>query len=143
MKIGEVAAQSGFSASAIRYYESVDVLPEPDRVAGQRRYDPGVLQQLAAIEVAQRAGFSLEEIRLLLSAAENHDAATQLQELATRKLADVEALIAQAEAMKNWLRGAQACECPTLDICALFDADGDESGLPNSLPAASSLRTGR
>ena len=33
MKIGEVATQSGFSASAIRYYESVDVLPEPERVA--------------------------------------------------------------------------------------------------------------
>jgi MerR family redox-sensitive transcriptional activator SoxR len=122
MRIGEVATQSGFSSSAIRYYESVDVLPEPERVAGQRRYDPGVLQRLAAIEVAQ-AGFSLEEIRLLLSASETEDAAAQLQELANRKLGDVEALIAQAEAMKNWLRGAAACECPTLDICALFDAD--------------------
>jgi MerR family transcriptional regulator, redox-sensitive transcriptional activator SoxR len=123
MKIGEVAAQSGFSASAIRYYESVDVLPEPERVAGLRRYDPGVLQQLAAIGVAQRAGFSLEEIRLLLSAEETEDASAQLQELASRKLGDVETLIAQAEAMKNWLRGAAACECPTLDVCALFDAD--------------------
>ena len=123
MRIGEVATQSGLSASAIRYYESVDVLPEPERVAGQRRYDPGVLQRLAVVGVAQRAGFSLEEIRLLLSASETEDAAAQLQELANRKLGDVEALIAQAEAMKDWLRGAAACECPTLDICALFDAD--------------------
>ena len=120
MRIGEVAARSGFSASAIRYYESVDVLPEPDRVAGQRRYDPGVLQQLGAIEVAQRAGFSLEEIRLLLDAARTESAAPQLRELASRKLADVEALIAQAEAMRSWLQGARACDCATLDVCALF-----------------------
>jgi MerR family redox-sensitive transcriptional activator SoxR len=123
MKIGEVATLSGFTASAIRYYESVDVLPEPERVAGQRRYGQGVLQRLSAIGVAQQAGFSLEEIRLLLSASETEEAAAQLQKLANRKLGDVEALIAQAEAMKNWLRGAAACECPTLDICALFDAD--------------------
>ena len=113
MRIGEVATQSGLSASAIRYYESVDVLPEPERVAGQRRYDSGVLQRLAAVGVAQRAGFSLEEIRLLLSASETEDAEAQLQELANRNLGEVEALIAQDEARKRWLRGAAACECPT------------------------------
>ena len=123
MRIGEVAAQSGFSASAIRYYESAGVLPEPDRVAGQRRYDGGVLRHLAAIEVAQRAGFSLDEVRLLLNAAASEGASAQLQELAGRKLGEVEALIAQAEAMKSWLQAAQACECRTLDICALFDPD--------------------
>ncbi len=120
MKIGEVASRSGFSASSIRYYESVGVLPPPERVAGQRDYEDGVLQQLAAIDVAQRAGFALEEIRLLLRAAESERVAPQLQELAQRKLGDVEALIANAEAMRNWLRAAQACECRTLDVCALF-----------------------
>jgi MerR family redox-sensitive transcriptional activator SoxR len=123
-----VAAQSGFSTSAIRYYESTGVLPEPERVAGHRRYDPTVLQKLTAIEVAQRAGFSLDEIRLLLGAAETETVSDQLQELATRKLRDVEALIEQAEAMKVWLQGAKACQCPTLDICLLFDAE--ETALP-------------
>jgi MerR family transcriptional regulator, redox-sensitive transcriptional activator SoxR len=123
LRIGEVAEQSGFSTSAIRYYESAGVLPEPERVAGQRRYEPAVLRKLTAIEVAQRAGFSLDEIRLLLSAAETETVSDKLQELANRKLVDVEALIEQAEAMKGWLRAAKACECPTLDICLLFDAE--------------------
>ena len=127
LRIGEVAAQSGFSTSAIRYYESAGVLPEPERVAGQRRYEPEVLQKLTAIEVAQRAGFSLDEVRLLLSAAESETVSDQLQELATRKLGDVEALIEQAEAMKVWLQGAKACQCPTLDICLLFDAGSEET----------------
>jgi MerR family transcriptional regulator, redox-sensitive transcriptional activator SoxR len=121
MRIGEVAARSGVNSSAIRYYESVGVLPEPERVAGRRRYDEGVLRALSAIETAQRAGFSLEEIRPLLRAAETESAAAKLRELATRKLADVEALIAEGEAMRTWLRAAQSCECPTLDVCALFE----------------------
>jgi MerR family redox-sensitive transcriptional activator SoxR len=122
MKIGEVAARSGTTASSIRYYESVQVLPEPERVGGQRRYEDDVLEKLAAIDVAQRAGFSLAEIRLLLKAAEEEAVSTQLQELAGRRLADVEALIAQAETMKGWLLGAQACQCPTLEVCALFES---------------------
>ena len=123
MKIGEVAERSGFAASAIRYYESVGVLPGPRRVAGRREYDEGVLQALAAIDVAQRAGFALEEIRLLLRASETEQAAGRLQELAGRKLGDVEELIAHAEAMRDWLRAAQSCDCRTLDVCALFDEE--------------------
>ena len=39
LTIGEVAAQAGLNASHIRYYERVGVLPQPERVGGQRRYD--------------------------------------------------------------------------------------------------------
>jgi MerR family redox-sensitive transcriptional activator SoxR len=123
VRIGEVAERSGFTTSSIRYYESVEVLPEPERVGGQRQYDTGVLRQLAAIGVAQRAGFSLDEIRLLLDAARTESAAAQLQELARKRLDDVEALIAEAEMMKSWLQAAEACECATLDVCALFDLE--------------------
>jgi DNA-binding transcriptional MerR regulator len=120
MKIGEVATRAGVAASTIRYYESVQVLPEPERVGGQRRYEEETLGLLAAIEAAQRAGFSLEEIRLLLGAAEEGEASRQLRELAARKLEEVDALIADAEAMRSWLLAARACECRTLDVCALF-----------------------
>ena len=123
MRIGEVAERSGVPASAIRYYESVEVLPQPQRVSGQRQYEEDVLEKLTAIDVAQRAGFSLDEIRLLLEAAAEERVSTQLQELAGKRLADVEALIAQAETMKGWLQGAQACQCPTLDVCLLFDVE--------------------
>jgi MerR family transcriptional regulator, redox-sensitive transcriptional activator SoxR len=139
MRIGEVAARSGVSTSAIRYYESVGVLPEPERIAGNRRYDPEVLRRLTAIEIAQRAGFSLDEIRLLLSAADTGTVSAQLQELASRKLGHVEALIEQAEAMKVWLQGAQVCECPTLDICALFDEDAGEAHFAGTQTAQPSL----
>jgi MerR family redox-sensitive transcriptional activator SoxR len=112
MTIGEVAARADINTSHIRYYERLGVLPEPERVGGQRRYDEGVLHRLAIIDVAQRAGFSLDEIRDLTT--------PRVRELAERKLPDVEALIKRAEAVREWLRVAQTCDCETVDVCSLF-----------------------
>ncbi len=63
--IGEVARRAGLQASAIRYYEKIDLLPKTQRMRGQRCYEPGVLNHLAVIDVAKRAGFRIDEIRHL------------------------------------------------------------------------------
>jgi MerR family redox-sensitive transcriptional activator SoxR len=122
LRIGEVAQRAGLRKSAIRYYERVGLLPEAERVSGQRVYEPAVLRRLSMIDVAQRAGLSLDEIRELLDAG-NEPISDRLQALAARKLPDVEALIARAEAMRDWLRAAEACECEAIDDCGLFDAE--------------------
>ena len=64
--IGEVASRAGVAASAIRYYESIGLLPKPERESGQRRYDESVLGRLGFIGVAQAAGFKLPEIKELV-----------------------------------------------------------------------------
>lgn len=120
LTIGEVARRSGVKASTVRYYETLGVLPEPERVSGQRRYTVDVLRRLAIIDVAQRAGCSLEEIRDLLSAADE-PASRRLRALAEHKLPQIEALIERAQAVHRWLEVASACECDTLDVCGLFD----------------------
>jgi MerR family transcriptional regulator, redox-sensitive transcriptional activator SoxR len=120
LSIGQVAAEAGIRASSIRYYESVGVLPEPERVSGRRRYSPAILRRLRFIGIAQQAGFSLSEIRELLEGSEEDRASERLRALAQRRLPDVEALIARAEAMRGWLQAAEACECQTLDACLLF-----------------------
>ncbi|MFJ4193152.1 MerR family transcriptional regulator [Pseudomonas sp. NPDC089534] len=67
MKIGELAQQSGLSASRIRFYEAQGLIPKVERLGnGYRRYSPQVLQTLHIIQSAQRAGFSLDELKLLL-----------------------------------------------------------------------------
>ena len=119
--IGDVAAQAGLNTSAIRYYERIGLLPEAERVAGKRRYGPDVLERLAVITTAQRAGLSLGEVGELLDGVDaGEPAGEQLQALARRKLPEVEALIAQAEAVRGWLLTAEQCRCPTLDDCPLF-----------------------
>jgi MerR family transcriptional regulator, redox-sensitive transcriptional activator SoxR len=122
LTIGEVARQVGLNTSAIRYYESVGVLPEPERSSGQRRYTDETIQRLHVIDVAKRAGFSLDEAKLLLATADGGEPAyAQMRALAQRKLPEVDALIARAQAMRDWLSTASGCNCETLDVCALFE----------------------
>ena len=79
-------------------------------VSGQRRYREAVLHRLAIVDVAQRAGLTLEEIRGLTGPqADGHRAGEHLRELAARKLPEIEALIARAEAVSagwRWPRAA-------------------------------------
>jgi len=104
LTIGELARRSGRPASAIRYYESVGVLPEPDRVGGRRRYPFDTVRRLAVIDTAQRAGLSLPEITELLGASPGDPVATErLRQIAERKLSDLAALIERAEVVKRWL----------------------------------------
>jgi MerR family redox-sensitive transcriptional activator SoxR len=121
MTIGQVAAHAEVRTSTIRYYESIGVLPEPERQAGQRRYTIDVLRRLAVIDIAQRAGFSLDEIKQLLDGTDSGNAHESVRALAQGKLPAIAGLIQRAEAVKRWLEVASSCECSTLDVCALFD----------------------
>lgn len=134
LPIGEVAQASGRSASSIRYYERVGLIPAPERVSGQRRYPRAVLGTLAVIDTAQRAGLTLAEIKALLAAnssdaghaghADDRGVSDCLRQVATRKLPEVRALIERAERVRRWLEAAAGCACPTLDDCQLFGEPG-------------------
>jgi MerR family redox-sensitive transcriptional activator SoxR len=121
LTIGQVARRAGVNASAIRFYERTGVLPEPARVSGQRRYDETTIARLGVIEVAKRAGLSLDEVRTLLAATDaGAPAHEQVRALAAAKLHEVEALIERAQAVRRWLAAAARCNCETLDVCELF-----------------------
>lgn len=129
MRIGEVARAAGVRVSLIRYYEDVGLLPPAPRVSGQRRYGASALRRLAVIDVAQRAGLSLDEIRDLLEIGTD-PMSERLQQLAERKLPEIAALISRAERVRSWLEAATRCECESVDDCALFD----EPPLPSAPP---------
>lgn len=118
LTISQVARQAGMRPSTIRYYESIDVLPTPRRVSGQRRYDATIVDHLAFIQVAQRLGFTLTEIKLLFH---NQEEAAPLSErwqaLARQKLAEVNALITQASTVRQLLEQGLRCGCPNLFEC--------------------------
>ena len=127
LTIGEVARRAGVATSLIRYYESIGLLPEPDRVYGQRRYHTDVLGRLAFIGVAQSAGFKLAEIKDLVGGIDDGDALSgHIRALSVRKLDEVEALLERTRAMKGWLEVAQRCGCATPEECTLFPRPGDE-----------------
>ena len=127
LTIGEVARRAGVATSLIRYYESIGLLPEPDRLYGQRRYDTDVLGRLAFIGVAQSAGFKLAEIKELVGGIDDGEPLSgHIRTLSVRKLGEVEELLERTRRMKGWLQVAQTCGCTTPDECALFAAEGDE-----------------
>jgi MerR family redox-sensitive transcriptional activator SoxR len=130
MRIGEVAQQAGVRTSLIRYYERIGLLPAPERVSGQRRYDASVLRRLAVIDVAQRAGLSLDEITELVRAG-SEPISDQLRDIAQRKLPEIDALIDRAQRVRKWLQTATGCGCQTIDECALFDT----TSLPSTTDA--------
>ena len=120
LTISEVARRAALRPSAIRYYESIGLLPAPRRVSGRRRYDASVLQRLNIIQLAQEAGFSVAEIkRLFYDFDVDTPASERWQALATQKLAEVEALIARAQGMKRLLEECLLkCRCLSLEECA-------------------------
>jgi MerR family redox-sensitive transcriptional activator SoxR len=124
LAIGEVARRAGVNASAIRYYERAGLLAEPGRVNGRRRYGPEVLDLLAVIRVAQRAGFTIAETRTLMNGFSAEDPPSERwRVLAREKLVEVEALIDRARSMQRLLERGLRCECLSIEDCALLEEE--------------------
>jgi len=134
LTIGEVAQYAGVPTSAIRYYESVGLLPAPKRVNGHRRYDPSVLKRLGLIQLLRQADFGIKELQVLFSGL-NMDApaSTQWQTLAAEKIAEMETLIKQTQATKAWLAEALQRECKGVDDCITITFDETGRGMSVTL----------
>ena len=117
LTIGEVAEATGVTTSTLRYYESIGILPAPQRINGRRRYHPQVLQLLAIIQLAKDVNFSLEEIQELISGfSESTPPSERWRILAERKLTEVNATIAQAQDMKQLLEEALASDMLHIEL---------------------------
>jgi MerR family copper efflux transcriptional regulator len=67
LTIGQLAQRAGIRTSTLRYYEAEGLLEPSERTeAGYRLYDTDAEQTLHLIQRAQRLGFSLANIRVLL-----------------------------------------------------------------------------
>ncbi len=118
LSISEVARRAGIRASAIRYYESIHLLPAPRRSAGRRRYSPDVLRRLSFIQVAQAAGLTIAEMQTLLNELDDD---TPLSErwhtLARQKMAELDALMSKVQDMRKILANGLKCRCTNLEEC--------------------------
>jgi MerR family redox-sensitive transcriptional activator SoxR len=118
LSIGAVAQRAGLRVSAIRYYESAGLIEPARRISGRRVYDHAVFESIALVRLAQEAGFTVAEIRELISGfATATPASTRWQALARRKLVDVVDRIERAQRMKEVLERLLRCRCETLGQC--------------------------
>src|SRR5215470_7386122 len=96
LSISDVAHRARLRPSAIRYYEKLGLLPAPERVSGQRRYDRTVLYRLAVIQQARQAGFGLNEIKTLFFGFQTGTRAeARWRKLADQKLTELDTLADQ------------------------------------------------
>jgi MerR family redox-sensitive transcriptional activator SoxR len=124
MSIGTVAKRTGLEASAIRYYESVGLIPRPRRIGGKRVYDDGIFEAITLVQLAQDAGFTLAEARALVAGFdEATPASARWQVMARTKLVEVSERIARAHAMKDILERLLRCKCQTLGQCVRARTD--------------------
>jgi len=117
LSIGEVAGRVGLRASAIRYYEDTGLLPLPARVSGQRRYEGATVDQLRLIRFCQQLGFSLAEIRQLVTPPKGKSAKQRWRELVDNKLVEIGTAMTRAQEMKRILEASRDCDCVSLDAC--------------------------
>jgi DNA-binding transcriptional MerR regulator len=108
--IGEIAERSGFSASALRYYEGIGLVPAATRTpAGYRLYDDDTLSRLTFIARAKQLGCSLEEITDLVGIWDGERCGPvqkRFHDLVTTKLADTQRQIDELTALADQLRHA-------------------------------------
>ncbi|MGF7136402.1 DNA-binding transcriptional MerR regulator [Paraburkholderia sp. EB58] len=91
MKIGELAELSGLTASRIRFYEATGLIAAVERTAnGYRDYPAEALSMLEIIASAQRAGFSLEQIRQLLPTGQGSWQHGELVDALRHKVTEIE-----------------------------------------------------
>ena len=120
MKIGELSQRTGMATSAIRFYESSGLLPPAERGAnGYRQYGEDALHRLQIIQIGQRLGFGLDQMREIFAASDDglcherilsglDDRLTQIDRLA----ADLARQRAETLALREQLRadwGAGRC----------------------------------
>ncbi len=125
LTIGALAERAGVAPSALRYYESQQLLHAARTAGGQRRYPRDALRRIGFIRAAQRVGLSLEEIRDALSSlpdnrTPDHRDWARLSRLWRPRL---DRQIALLEQLRARLDGCIGCGCLSLQHCSLFNPD--------------------
>ncbi|KOO47159.1 MerR family transcriptional regulator [Priestia koreensis] len=129
LTIGQLAKQANISPSAIRFYESIGIIPNPKRVNGQRRYTMETLDQLQFIQTAQSAGFNNKEIIMLLEGFDDEIIPSKRwNEMATAKCRELEEKKTKIDTMMNILSNGLQCTCSTWSECL---SKVDSSGICN------------
>lgn len=103
LSIGQLARQAGVPIDTVRYYERNGLLAPADRTpSGYRQYGGVELQRLRFIRRAKALGFTLDDIRGLLTLSDEQDVA-KVRDAAQRKVQDISQRIAELERVRDGL----------------------------------------
>ncbi len=134
--IGQIAKLAGVKSDTVRFYERTGLLPRPTRTAaGYRAYDETAARQLRFVRKAQALGFSLDEIRRILSLrGGGRKTCDRVLAIAEATLEETERRLAELQTFRDDLKrtvatwrkpSKRACAA---EFCALIEAASHSSG---------------
>ena len=117
LDIGTVARRSGLTPAALRFYEQRGLIAPASRLGLRRQYNPAVLERLALVTLAQRAGFTLDEIAATLGPA---DGLSPDRALLKARARQIDRTLRQLSALRDALVHAAGCTAPNHEDCTDF-----------------------
>lgn len=127
MNIGQAAKLSGINAKLIRHYESISIIPKASRSeGGYRTYSETDVHILSFVKRSRTLGFSMKEIKKLVSLWRNKSRASlEVKAMATKHVEEMEQKIVELQEMVKTLKHlARNChgdgrpDCPILNKLA-------------------------
>jgi MerR family mercuric resistance operon transcriptional regulator len=142
MRRGELAQRSGCNIETVRFYEKQGLLPAPPRSAGGHRdYALEHLKRLTFIRRSRELGFTLDNVRSLLTLVDGSDwTCAEVRAITLEHLADVQSKIADLERIARILEDMAAqCDGGAVPVCPVIETlsrvcndSGNSSAQPSS-----------
>lgn len=125
LTIGELAARTGLSVSAVRYYEMRGLVTARRSAGRHRQFQRADIRRVSFVRIAQSLGLSIEDVLEALSALPEGRTpnAADWRTISTRIKMLIEARIAELERTRDRLDGCIGCGCLSLKKCALYNPD--------------------
>ncbi len=125
LDIGEVAAKTGITPSALRYYETLGLISSVSRHGLRRQFPPEVLLQLKLIAMGKSAGFSLVEIVGMFGKNGLPDVP---RDMFQHKAEQIDRQIDELSVLRDTLRHVADCPAPSHMECPKFRALIEQGG---------------
>lgn len=131
LTIGDLGKATNTKVETVRYYERIGLLPTPTRSAGNyRTYGAAELGRLSFIRRARDLGFTLDQVRALLSLSDDRTCdCAGIDRIANEHLREVDRKLADLTALRRELKAViDSCDGGTVAECRIIEALGPSNG---------------
>ena len=125
VSIGFIAKRTGNAVSLIRYYANEKLIPSVRTSGGNRVFPRSVIRRVSFILIAQNLGYSLAQVKNLLSTLPDNRTPTQSDWAQLSRVFNqhIEEQITALNSLKTSLEGCIGCGCLSLERCMLYNTD--------------------
>lgn len=127
LTIGDLGKATKTKVETIRYYERIGLLTAPARTSGNyRSYGERELGRLSFIRRARDLGFALDQVRALLKLSDDRSQdCANVDRIAREHLGEVERKLADLEALRRELNALiDSCDGGSVAQCRIIEALG-------------------